>query len=280
MKTKPIFKTDEGKQKILQHYNSLLKQWTAVYKERYIETSYGNTFILEAGDENNPAVFLFHGSCTNSAMWFEDIKILMEQYHVFSVDILGEPGKSAENRLDVNSDDYAHWIKELMDKLDIQQAVFIGNSYGAWMALKFAINYPSMVSKLVLIAASGITPAKISFILKSIIYASQGEKGLRSLNQMVYGTDEIPQEVIEAGNLIMRNFNPYVGALPIFSDEQLKKLTMPVFYIAGENDVTVNTLKTAQRLKSLLPNAAADIIKDNGHVVFGVMNKVINFINK
>ncbi len=280
MKTKPIYKSEEGKRKLMGHYDSLITQWPVAHKERYLDTSYGSTFLIEAGEEGMPAVILLHGSCTNSAMWFEDIKILMHEYHVFSVDILGEAGKSAENRLDVNSDDYAIWIKELMEALNIRQAVFIGNSYGGWMALKFATNYPLMVSKLILLAASGITPAKISFILKSILYASQGEKGLQSLNQMVYGTDKIPQEVIKTSNLVMKNFNPYMGALPIFTDGQLKKLSMPVLYIAGEDDCTVNAIKTAQRLKSILPDAATDIIKDNGHVVFGVINKVINFIKQ
>ncbi len=280
MKINSVYKSEEGKKKILGHYKKLLGNLDIPYKEIYIDTSFGKTYMLEVGNVNSSAIFLFHGSSSNSAMWFGDLKILAEHYHVFTVDIIGQPGNSAEKRLDTSTDAYADWIKELLDAQNIRKAMLMGNSLGGWMSLKFATAYPDRVSKLVLIATSGITPAKLSFILKSILYIMQGKRGLKKLNKMVYGTDHIPDEVIEVSNMIMENFNPMIGALPNYKDDQLKRLTMPVMYIAGENDATVYACKTAQRIEELIPNANIQLIKNNGHVIYNVMNQIMPFLNE
>lgn len=278
MKNKSIYKSEEGKKKIQTFYNKFIEILELPHNEIYIDTSFGKTFLLESGNKNGDIIFLIHGSSSNSAMWFEDLKVLSDQYHLFTIDILGEPGKSAENRLNKSNEDYAKWIREILDSLNIKKVTLIGNSFGGWIALKFATTYPEKINKLVLVATSGITPVKFSFIFKSIIYIMQGEKGLKKINKLVYGTDKIPEEVMEVSNLIFKNYNPMLGSLPTFKDSQLIKLKMPVMYIAGENDSTVNVYKSAERIKNLIPNSNIKIIKNNGHVVFNIMDEIIPFL--
>lgn len=280
MNVKTVYKSAAGKEKIINHYNSLLSQLAVPFKERYIETSYGTTHVIESGDASNPPVFLLHGSCSNSTMWIGDIPILAKDYHVYAIDIIGEPGKSDENRLDLKSDDYAMWLKELCTKLNAQKVIMIGNSYGGWLSLKFATTYPECVSKMALIATSGISPTKLSFVMKSIVYTMQGKKGLDKLNKMIYGRDDVPQEILDVTNMIVDNFIPMMGALPTYTDQQLSRLDMPVMYIAGENDVTVDAEKTANRMEAHIEHAHTELIKDCGHVVYDVMNRVIPFLKK
>lgn len=70
MNTNKVFKSNEGRDKVLACYNKVLSFFP--FKQQYIATTYGNTFLLEAGDDKNPAVVLLHGSCSNSAFWFND----------------------------------------------------------------------------------------------------------------------------------------------------------------------------------------------------------------
>lgn len=274
-----VFKSKEGKNKILLHYKKLLKILTVEFKEKYVDTTYGKTYLIEAGDYTKPPMFLFHGSCSNTSMWFSDIITLSKYYHVFGVDIIGEAGHSYENRLDIKSDDYADWIKEILDVLGIKKAIIMGNSFGGWLSLKFAIKYPERVLKLILIAASGITDIKLSFLLRSIIYTTQGEKGIKKQNKMIFGTDDIPDEVIYVTKMILENFNPMMCKLPIFTGDQLKVITMPVLYIAGENDATVNSKKSAYRINKYAKNVSVKLIEKKGHVIYNILDYILPFLS-
>lgn len=275
---KSIYKSQASKKIIRDHYDNLMKQWPVAYQEKYVDTTYGRTYMVESGYPHNPPLILLHGSGSSSYMWIGDVEKLSQKFHVFSIDIIGEAGKSAENRPDHNTDAYAVWIKEILEALNIQSATFIGNSLGGWMALSFAITFPQMVTKVVLLATSGVAPAKKSFLFKAIPLMLLREKGLKGLNKIVYGMDDIPDEVIKTSNIIMKNFNPRMGSLPVFPDKDMKKITMPVLFIGGEKDALLPSKKTADRLKRLLPKVITKVIKNNGHVVFDVTEDILSFL--
>jgi hypothetical protein len=90
------------------------------------------------------------------------------------------------------------------------------------------------VRKLVLIASSGIDSEKKSFLFKVIGLSLLGQKGIDKINKIVYGNLEIPEEVVRFGRLVFNNFTPRMGGLHVFSDNELRNLTMPTFFIAGE----------------------------------------------
>lgn len=168
----------------------------------------------------------------------------------------------------------------MFDNLFIQKAVVIGNSLGGWLALKFAVTFPDYVNKLVLIAASGITPVLDSFMLQSLKFANGSDKDeLNAMQDSVIGNDTVPKEVADFISLILENFIPITEALPVFSDEQILKLNMPVLYIAGEEDVTVDTKKTAQRLRSLIPRSEIHLIINCGHAVMNSAEFIKPFLN-
>jgi len=275
-----IFKSPEGRQRILDQYAKLLSGFDFTYQERYIETSYGSTYVLEAGQADQPPLLLFHGSTSNSAAWFSDMKQLAQDYRILAVDLIGDAGHSAETRLDMKSKAYAQWIKELFTGLGIEKATLMGNSLGAWMCLKFASVYPEKVDKVVLLAASGIAPVRLSFVLRVIFFSLRGGKGGESITRMVYGKDQIPQEVIDYIRIIANNYSPYTGEVPVLPDSDLTRLVMPVLYIAGEDDKLTNAPKCARRLKKLLPQPTIYVLKDTGHVIYHVLDKVIPFLKR
>ncbi|MEX1377425.1 MAG: alpha/beta hydrolase [Eubacteriales bacterium] len=279
MKEQIIFKSEAGKQEILSFYKKALKNVKFEYNEIYLDTSFGKTYLLEAGKADNPIVMLFHGSCTNSAMWYADIKTLSDAFHVFSVDILGEPGNSQPVRLGLKSNDHALWIDEIINQLKIDKVMIIGNSLGAWMAQKYAVNFPEKVEKIVLIAPSGITHAKPSYIFKMIFYAMQGEKGLKKLGKMITGLDSMPDEVLVFNKLISQHFNPIMGELPIFSDDELSNIVSPTLFMCGENDVIVDAEKSAARLEKSLENVTIHIAENNGHIIYNSMEEILPFLS-
>ncbi|WP_113673366.1 alpha/beta fold hydrolase [Vallitalea guaymasensis] len=278
MKTNSIYKSDEGKALIINHYDNLIKKWPVDKEIFNVNTSFGNTFIIASGDIANKPIILLHGSSTNSVMWMGDVEKLSKTYRVYAIDIIGEPGKSDENRPDMNGDHYGKWLDEIIDALNIEKAIIIGNSLGGWMALKYATYKPEKVEKLVLLAPSGITNGKISFMFRVMPLMLLGEKGIDRLNRIVYGKEKIPEEALEFGKLIMKHYRPRMGSLPVLTDQELSKLTMPTLYMGGENDALLPTKKIADRISRIIPKAKIKVLKNTGHVLIDVVDDVVIFL--
>lgn len=274
-----IYKSEKGKAEILDHYDAILKCWPVPFETLSIPTQYGNTFVLSCGDGSKDPVILLHGSSTNSAMWMGDARKLSRNHKVYAIDIIGEPGKSAESRPDMKEKHFAGWMEEILNALGIKKAIIIGNSLGGWIALNFAVARPERVSKLVLLASSGIAPAKLSFLLKALPLMLIGQKGINSLNKLVYGNYVVPEEAIFFGNLIMKHYKPRTGSLPVYSDDELKRLTMPVLYLGGDMDALLFSEKSASRLTSLLPDVKAVVLKGKAHALIDVTDQVIEYLD-
>ena len=63
-----VFKTEAGRDKFRAYYNGVLSRFT--FGQQFVETSFGKTFLLTAGQESNPPVVLLHGSCSNAHSGF------------------------------------------------------------------------------------------------------------------------------------------------------------------------------------------------------------------
>lgn len=278
MKNNSIYKSNEGKALIINQYENLIKKWPVQNEIINVNTTFGKTFIIASGKKENKPIVLLHGSSTNSAMWMGDIEKYSKNHRVYTVDILGEPGKSDENRPDLKGDYYGKWIDEVLDALNIEKIILIGNSLGGWMSLKYAVYKPEKVEKLILLATSGITPAKLSFLFKTMLFMLLGQKGIDKLNKIVYGKEDIPEQALKFGNLIMNHYNPRMGSLPEFTDYELNKLIMPTLYIGGENDALLPSKKIANRITRMLPKSKTMVLKNTGHVLINVVDNVISFL--
>ena len=268
-----VFKTEDGRDKIRAYYNQVLSQFP--FGQKYVETTYGKTFVLTAGQESNPPIILLHGSCSNSAFWFPEIMALSNSFRVYAIDIVGEAGNSEEYRLDLSSDAYALWMRDVLDALKLERAIIAGNSLGGWMALKFATAFPQQVSKLILIASTGIAEIRPQFLAKAEHELQPGKTA--AVDPSILGQASIPKEVLYFMNLIVENYNP-VQYLPVFTDEQLLQLDMPVLFVGGENDSIVDTQASAQRLSNLLPMAGVHVLPNCGHAVFNSIEYIIPFL--
>ncbi|ABR35746.1 MULTISPECIES: alpha/beta fold hydrolase [Clostridium] len=274
-----VFKTNEGKNDVIKFYDKFLQKLALSYEKFYVDTKYGKTFIIASGEKSNPPLILLHGSGMNSVMWLRDIKEYSKTYRVYAIDMLGEPGKSDENRPSLSGSSYAEWLKEVFENLSVERANIIGISLGAWLAIKFSVSYPEMASKLVLLCPSGVGPQKKSFIFKAIAYGILGEKGIDKLYYKVNGNQPIPEEMLKYQKLIGKSFNYRKETIPIFSDNELKLLTMPTVLFVGAKDIMLHSDKTARRLGNLLPHAQINISPKAGHSNVNDVNKIIEWFN-
>jgi len=278
MSTESIYKSSTGERAVMAMYEAMMARWPMPYKALNVPTRHGNTFVIVGGKEAAPALLLLHGAGTNSVIWAGDVAEYGCQYQVYAVDLLGEPGKSAPHRPAWDGPAYAEWLEDVLDNLKIERATLIGLSQGGWTALKFAVYEPERVEKLVLLTPGGIVPDKLSFILRAIPLSLLGRWGIKRIIRMVLGSQAVSEEVGEAMTLIMTHFKARIGVLPIFSDLELQRLTMPVMLLMGAQDALRDADKISTRLHKLVPHLTVEIIPGGGHALLNTVVQILPFL--
>ena len=164
--------------------------------------------------------------------------------------------------------------------LSIPKASIVGISLGAWLALKFAVAHPHKVEKLVLLCPAGVGLQKTSFAYRSLCYLLMGEKGLERLYRQVNGGKPIAREMMDYQKLIGKHFRFRRERIPLFTDDELSRLTMPSLVVVGKKDVLLHSLKTARRFQSLVPHANVSVLQDAGHTPTGPAGDIIALLRR
>jgi pimeloyl-ACP methyl ester carboxylesterase len=241
-----------------------LRYWPAANQQLRVPTCEGETFIVACGDENAPPLLLLHGSGGNAAMWMGDVAAWAAHYRVYTIDMIGEPGFSAPSRPPLASEAYALWLDDVLRALDLTRVSIVGISLGGWLALDYATRRPDRVESLALLCPGGIGRQLF------------GEITLEP-------TPEAPLAVrkfIEFVSLIFENFHPRMDELPIFSDDALKRLTIPVVAIVGGKDELLDSAETRQRLELHVPHAEVHYLPEAGHLLRGQTTPILEFLRR
>ncbi len=271
-----VFRTAEGREKVRAMYEGILSRFPV--ERQYIDTSQGRTFLLEAGPKDASPVVLLHGSCGNSAFWLGDILSLASRFRVLSLDIPGEAGMSDENRFDFESDNCISWLDGTLRTLGIARAALIGNSFGGWLALKYAASHPERVAKIAAFVPAGVVPPSGLFQAESLATHVEDAGGRSELNDAVTEGAAMPEPVAEFLRLIGESFLPMTCALPVFSDAALKGIAMPALFAFAERDVTMDARAAAARVGSLLPQAEVCLLPNQGHVITNIAEIALPFL--
>lgn len=231
-------RTGDIERAYLAHLNSSMAAGLA---RKTVETPLGSTFVVEKSAPGKPPLVLLHGSVSNSASWLGVIPLFARTFSVYCLDIPGEPGLSTSERFPLSSDAPERWLRGALDALGLDRVAFVGMSLGGWYALNFAVHNPGRVSALSLISAGEMAPQKAGFMFKAVFFIMLGKHGQAMLNKAIYHKTIMPQEILEYQALVAKHFRPLGEPIPLFSDEELSRLTMPLQYFGGAKDALLNT---------------------------------------
>lgn len=276
---KPVYKTEEGRNIVESSYRKVLKNHShTAFKQLFIPTEVARTHVLRFGEVTKPPLIMLHGSASNSAAWLGAISNFIDHFCVYCVDIPGEPGLSEPARCILDSESPKKWLTSLLDNLTIKKASFLTTSLGSWYALNFAITNPGRVTAISMLTTSGVVPAKRSFIVKAIFFMMLGEVGQKLLSKAIYHKTVVPSEVLAFQALVSRHFIPVMERIPVFSDEMLKTISGPVQFFGGDHDALIDSVKTGERIKNLLPHSEIHILEDTGHVMLDQFSVIKDFL--
>lgn len=278
-----IYAPRRGSDMVKQHYREILTDWPVPNEQLRVSTCQGETFIVASGPQDAPALVLLHGSGANTAMWATDVAVWAQAFRVYAVDVIGEPGYSATSRPALDSDAYACWLDDVLQALGIERAAFVGTSLGGWLALDYAIRRPTRVERLVLPCPSGIGRQKWGVIAASMFLLPFGRWGRSKLMSLALGptTSEASLNDERLGEFVLLThtyFKPRREKIPVFSDEALRKINIPMLVILGGRDRLLDSHATRRRLERADLQAAIVFLPETGHLLRGQTSTVFDFL--
>lgn len=239
------------------------------------------TNYIEAGDPSLPPLILIHGSgpgVTAFANWNGVIPALSEHFHVLAPDMVGFGYTEVpENVTDFTLDFWVDHIIGFLDALGIDQASFIGNSYGGALSLAVAARHPDRVQRFALMGAAGLK-FEMSEGLLNVWGYEPSEANMRKLMEtFAYN----PGLVTDAIVLSRHNASIRPGSHEAFSrlfpeprqakldrlatpEDDIRGIQAPALIIHGREDVIV-PVDVAYRFSALLPHSELHVFGECGH---------------
>jgi pimeloyl-ACP methyl ester carboxylesterase len=278
-----VFRSERGKQLVHDRYRSLLQHWSTPHEEIRVPTRQGETFVLACGPEDGPPVILLHGGCTTSAMWLRNMSGWSQRFRVYAVDLIGEPGFSGPSRPPLSSDAHALWLDDVGDALAFTRVAVVGASLGGLIALDYAIRRSARVERLALLAPAGVARMRYRYLLKVVPRFLMGPRGRRQVLDFTMG---IPRDTLSAESeaflsffeLVLDHFVQRTKPLPVFDDEALRTLALPVMAVVGGRDVVFRSEVIQRRLEQCARNVRVHYLPAAGHGLGDQTSTVLDFL--
>jgi pimeloyl-ACP methyl ester carboxylesterase len=238
--------------------------------------------------QGEPTFILLHGFGASLFSWHEVTAPLSEYGTVIAYDRpafgLTERPMTWEGENPYSPQAQVELVIGLMDELNIEKAILVGNSAGGTIAMLTALQYPERVQALILVDpavyAGGGAPAWVRPILKTpqmnrlgpLVSRQLQARGTEFIELAWHDPSKITPEILAGYQKPLRvdNWDKALWFLTVASQEsglaeRLNELTLPVLVITGDDDRIVPT-EQSLRLADELPNATLKVIAQSGHL--------------
>ncbi len=266
---KTIYRHAGSRDAILALYDAQLEKLGAPFRDIYVDTRYGATHIVETGNAKGMPLVLLHGGNATSAYNLLLFRFLLSEFHLYAVDIIGHPGKSAEVSLPPGGSDYGYWLGDVITALGFQSVRCCAGSFGAGVLARAISTVPEKVARSVLIVPSGIRNAgavSVSMISPLLLYrATHRERYLvRCMLPMALSEDNIDADTRETVRLSLEHVRIKAGmpgnirlAVPS---------AVPVLVMAAEKDCLFPAERVLPQARRLFSDCAAYELTGRGHM--------------
>jgi pimeloyl-ACP methyl ester carboxylesterase len=277
--TMPGFRSEDARRRYVESYDHVLTASRVPLIELDIETPYGNTHVITAGDPERPPLVALHGKAVSSTMWIPLLGTLTASHSVFLVDAIGDINKSVATRVLQDEGDVVRWLDAVLHDFAVEEAAVVGMSYGAWMGTTFAMARPEVVERLAILSPagvfSGVRPAWMARAVYANVLRTRAES-LRRFMATMY-TDETAARL--EGSVFGQVIDQYIGGAVEFRSstrearprtyraEALAALTMPVLVVIGDEETVCDGPRSAGIARQRLPDARVELVAHANHSV-------------
>jgi pimeloyl-ACP methyl ester carboxylesterase len=213
-------------------------------------------------------ILLLHGWQDNLHTFDTLASLLSKTYRVISLDFPGF-GQSEMPKETWDLDNYVEFVRNFIQKLNLQVDMLVGHSFGGRIAIKGVAGKNLQPNKIILINSAGVSNRLTlrNSVLK--VFAKIGNIVIY-ISPLFFWKDKLREKIYkfigsdyQKSGMLQKTFMKII-AEDLSSAAQT--ITMPALLIWGEND-TETPLSDGQRLAKLIPDSRLEIIKKAGHFV-------------
>lgn len=264
------------------------------WRSSWVKAGEVKTHYSEAGEDGNP-VILLHGSgpgSSGAAGFRFMIPALAPYFRVYAPDQVSFGRTDMSNPSSWPYDGLQSLVdhtSDFIESLCLENVSIVGNSQGAYVAIKYALDHPGKVKKLFLIGSATIAwamgiPQVSTPGLKALSEYDGTEEKMRLFLEAIVSdpktvTDELVKTRNDAFHLpgvpearkVFESTRAKVAENPEWHQRyslkgRLEKLTTPTRFVWGKND-TFAPPELAYQLQPMIPNINIEFIEGAGHQV-------------
>jgi 3-oxoadipate enol-lactonase len=221
--------------------------------------------------EGRPALVFLHGFALDARMWRRQVEAFANDHSVMTVDL---PGFGPQAR-DLGEVEPATELRRAMETAGLARAHLVGMSFGAAVAVDFALAYPGRVQSLVLIAPMLLSRRLgIDAWSRCVDLANEGDKTTAAevwLDDALFETLRQDEELFEEVRQIVLDYGGGHWSGRVTSSfhhpdpvPALKELQIPTLVLSGEADIP-SFMLMAEAYAKTIPNARREIVQGVGH---------------
>lgn len=266
-----IYRSPGGEAELMAAYDDALIRLGLRCESQVVDTHFGETNVLVMGPEDAPPVIVLHGGNFLNPFCLSWFAPLAESYRLYSPDIVGQPGKSAQVRPSAHGDGHAQWAVDVLDALGLQSVPFVGVSYGAGITLRVAGYAPERISHAALVSPSGIATGPTWRMVREVVMPMLLYMGLPNRERLLRAAmpilTELEEPYVRQLGAVYRNVRLDTHLPRMATEEELEEFEAPTLIFASNEDVFFPGEAVAARAKEIVPNlAAVEVLEGSRHV--------------
>lgn len=274
--TAPVghFRTADGMDAYLEAYDRAMAEMPTPQRTLDVRTSFGVVRVYRfAGRRDGAPLFLLPGGMSGTPMWADNMAGLLAQRSVYTVDLLGEPGRSVQSRPITDAEDQAAWLGEVLEQLPDDRVNLVGLSFGGWMAANLALHDSRHIRTLTLIEPMQVvTGMSLEAVVRSIpANVPWLPKSWRD-NFASWTAGGAPVQDVPVAQMIEAGMQAYGIRTPTprrIGEHRLRGLDVPALVILAGDSPMHEAQAGAETARSALPDATVRVYEGASHAING-----------
>jgi pimeloyl-ACP methyl ester carboxylesterase len=228
-------------------------------------------------------IVFIHGAGGDWSSWYLQRDYFSPAFNLFFMELPGHGAARGTGAREIK--DYALWVKDALDQLQVISPLVIGHSMGGAITMDLALRFPDLPQGLVLVSTGArlrVLPDILDAITKDF------QQAVALICKLSFAPDVPPEMLQAAVKEMLKNdpdclFGDFSACQRFDVMEEVGAITVPTLVICGHRDV-LTPIKYSRYLADKIAGSALEVVVGAGHLVMmerpeEFNKKVVGFLN-